>query len=329
MEEPWHYLIDQFVSSTVNNLKKALKLTNYHDAYLNKMQIEEPLDPDWATLYNRYHPFHLAYVNAYSNWKIAGNTQKGQTLNVDQLLALLVTRVGTWDMQIQLVPGYEKGTSGYIALFPLGRRPFNTGAKATRMDAVKNLGEQLAAIPALAAIGGTVTTFYNLLDAASDTQESAKGGTKAKSTGVDLHRVETMTEQYRNLGFLINKSAELPQHIAPFFELNVLRESNQVIFTGTLDPSETEAVLIHTFVEDDELELKVTGDPATPAGTMVQFYLSNVNGGTNSTAVNVEVNAAPLKITAAAFGISNYGTYRYFTAVNTNGVELHYVVELL
>jgi len=329
MEEPWHYLIDQFVTSTLENYKKALKLTNYHDAYLNKMQVDYPSDPDWATLYNRYSPFHQAYVGAYSNWKIAGGQQKGQTLNVDQMLSLLTTRVATWDMQVQLVPGYQKGTSNYLTLFPQGRRPFNTGGKAARKDAVMNLGLQLSAIAPLAAIGGTVTAFYNQLDTATDTQESAKGGTKAMSTEVEIKRVEVMTEQYRNLGFLINKTADHPERIAPFFELNVLRESNQVIYTGTLDPSETEPVLIHTFVADDELQLEIKGDPATPAGTMVQFYLAPVAGGTTGTAVNVEVNAAPLSITAAAFGITDYGTHRFLTAVNTNGVELHYVVELL
>jgi hypothetical protein len=43
----------------------------------------------------------------------------------------------------------------------------------------------------------------------------------------------------------------------------------------------------------------------------------------------LEANGAPLTITTAAFGVTNYGTHRYLTAVNSHLVELHYVVELL
>ena len=63
MELIWHYLVNQFLNATVGNYKKALKLSNYHDAYLKKMMDEHPGDPDWATLYNRYHNFHQMYVD--------------------------------------------------------------------------------------------------------------------------------------------------------------------------------------------------------------------------------------------------------------------------
>jgi hypothetical protein len=329
MEAPWHYIIDQFVTSTEGNYKKTLKLSNYHHSYLNTMQINYPTDPDWSTLYNRYDPFHQAYESAYSNWKATGGTQKGQTANVDQLLKLLTARVANWDIQVQNVPNFQKGMPGYIELFPQGRKTFSRGGKIERIKAVETLGKKLLNLPQFVALGGMVSAYHTQLNAANDTQESSKGLTKAMSTEVEIRRVETMTEQYRNLGFLINKSAEHPERIAPFFDLNVLRESNQVMFTGTLDPQETEAVLIHTFLADDELVLSIKGDPAIPAGTMVQFYLVPVAGGVNGTPVSVEANGAPLTITAADFGVTNYGTHRFLTAVNTHLLELHYEVELL
>lgn len=328
METIWHYLINQFLTATQGNYKKALKLSNYHHAFLNRMMLDNPSDPDWATLYSRYDPFHQGYVSAYSTWKLAGGEQKGQTLNVDQLLKLLVSRVASWDIQVQSQSGFEKGTPAYLSIFPQGRRPFSHGAKVARMTAVDVLGKKLANTPPFPALGAIVTAFYAQLDSAGDTQESAKGITKMTSTEVELRRVEVMTEQYRNLGFLINKGAEEAERIAPFFDLNVLRDSDQVRFTGTLDPAETEPVLIHTFASDDELEITIKADPATPAGTMVQFYLSTVAGGTTGTPVQAEANAGPLTITAAAFGATNYGTHRFLTAVNTNAVELQYVVEL-
>jgi hypothetical protein len=107
----------------------------------------------------------------------------------------------------------------------------------------------------------------------------------------------------------------------------VLRDHQQVKFTGTLDAGENEAVLIHTFLADDEIELEITGD-LVPPGTTVQFYLATTPNGTDSTAVNVTANAAKITIEASAFGAIDFGTHRFLTAVNSSGVELHYVVEL-
>jgi len=96
----------------------------------------------------------------------------------------------------------------------------------------------------------------------------------------------------------------------------------------TENTSENEAILIHTFLADDELQLEIIAATPPPPSTMVQFYLATTPGGTDSTAVAVEANVAPTSITAAAFGIINYATHRYLTAINTNAMQLKYVVEL-
>ena len=333
METIWHYLLNQFLNATVNNYKKALKLSNYHDAYLLKLMTDDPADPDWATLYNRYHPFHLSYVSEYSKWKTAGGVQKGQTLNLDQMLVLLITKVTKWDVAVQNVTGFEKGTANYLTIFPQGHKPFNSGAKTARVNAVNVLSGALEPFslvdPAILIIKGEVDLFYSLIDTARDTQEGAKGGTKQKSEEVENQRVDVMTEEYRDLGFLINKSAEDPNRIAPFFELQVLRSHNQVLFTGTLDANENEPVLVHSFVADDELELEITSTATDPEAATVSFYLATTAGGTDSTPVIVTANAAKLKIEASAFGIADYGTHRFLTAVNNTALELHYKVELL
>ncbi|MCG3165187.1 MAG: hypothetical protein POELPBGB_00949 [Bacteroidia bacterium] len=333
MNLTWHYLVNQFLNATKENYKKALKLSNYHDAYLFRMMTENPGDPDWTTLYNRYHPFHLAFVSEYNKWKAAGGVQKGQTLNLDQYLVLLVSKINKWDAQIQSVTGFEKGTVNYLTIFPQGYKPYNSGAKTARANSVSTLSEILIpfalANPAIATIKAEVDTFASSIDTARDTQESAKGGTKQKSEEVENKRVITMTEQYRDLGFLINKSAEDPERIAPFFELQVLRSHDQVLFTGTLDANENEAVLTHSFVADDELEFEITTTETVPASTQVAFYLGSTAGGTDSNPVFVGVNQAKLKIQAAAFNVSDYGTHRFLTAVNNSTFELHYKVELL
>jgi hypothetical protein len=332
MKKPWQYIVNQFVNSTNENYTKAFKLSNYHDAYLNKMQTENPTETDWAILYNRYHPFHLQYVSIYTAWKNAGGQRSGQTLNLDQLLELLITKVNKWDALIQTIDSFEKGTPNYLSIFPQGRFPFNSGGKTQRVEAVNVLVQNMAAYAAIPVSTRTlVSDFYTLLDTARDTQEGAKGGTKLKSQEVDQKRIAVMTEQFRDLGFLINKFAEQPKFIAPFFDLNVLRESRQTEFTSTLDPMENEAVLIHTFAADDELQLQVTAAPSsgTPLPIPVEFYLATTANGTDSTVVSVVPKAAAITITAADFGITDYAAHRYLTVVNPNVVECRYVVELL
>ncbi len=322
----WQYLNNQFLSITYRNYKKMLKLSNYHDAYLYSMMTQNPGDPDWAMLYNRYHPFHQEYVTAYNIWKARTGSRQGETLNLVQLLQLLIAKVNKWEALIQAVDGFEKGTPNYRSLFSKGFKIFNSGAKATRVAAVNTLSEGLTPFalttPAIAAVKVLVDDFYTLLEEARDTQEGAKGGTKLDSAEVEAKRKAVAVEQYRDLGFLINKGAEMPAHIAPFFELNVLRKHNQVLFTGSLDANETEAILIHTFVADDEINLKLNGSG------QAAFYLADTPGGTNSTAITV-AGGAKQKHSLSEFGITEWGTHRYLTGVNTGGTAVHFEIELL
>ena len=329
MDNTWHYLINQFENATIRSYPKALKLSNYHDAYLNKMRQDDPSNPDWAMLYAEYHPIHQLYVANYTAWKNEGGQQQGQTLNTDQLLKLLTAKVNKWEALIQSEVGFEKGTANYLSIFPQGRFPFSNGGKTVRVEAVKVFAKNLDAYPAMAAVKTLVDTFYTQLANARDTQLGTKGSTKQKSQEVELQRIAVMTAQYRNLGFLIYKAADKPKFIEAFFDLNVLRESRQAVFTGTLQPNENEAILIHTFAADDALQLNVKSDSSVPSATMVSFYLASVPNGTDSIAVEVEANAAPRFITATDFGISNYAAHRYLTVVNHNAMELKYEVELI
>lgn len=328
MDKPWQYAVNQFINSTRTSYKKAFKLSNYHDAYLLKMKTDFPADPDWTTLYDRYHPLHLSLVAAYNAWVAAGGQSEGQTLNLDQMLELLVQRAGLWDAMVQTVAGFEKGTPNYLAVFPNGRKPFGTGGKTERVNAVSALGTAMAAFPALAAVKALVDAFATQINDARDIQEGAKGGKKSGSLDVESKRIVAMTGQYRNLGFLMDKYADTPDLITPFFDLAVLRSTRQSVFTGTLDPAENEAVLTHTFMPDDELDLTITGDPGVPAGVQVSFYLATTPNGTDSMAIKVAANEAIKSITASEFGIMDYSTHRYLTAVNENGMVLKYEVEL-
>lgn len=320
MERLWHFLINQFLNATRENFKKALRLSNYHDAMLKKAKDDDPADPEFTTMYDRYHPLHLDYVDIYNEWKNSGGSQQGQTLNVDQLLELLLTKVSKWEAQVRVV--YDKTSPAYKAIFPKGNYPFYKGERETRILAVKTLGTALTGIVALAATKTEVDAFHTTLDGARDTQEGAKGGTKSLSAQLEQKRVSIMQMQYKNVGLLIDKFNETPALIGPFFELSILRNHRQVEFTGTLEVAENEAVLVHTFVSDDAFRVKLTG-----AG-QATLYLATLTNGTDSTPLVITGDTETVH-EISEFGAIDLGTHRHFTAVNTGGTEVHYEIELL
>ncbi len=319
MEREWHYLENTFSNVTERNYKKALIISNYHDAAIKAAMDAEP-DPDFATLYNRYHPLHVALVEEYTRWKNAGGIQEGNTLNLEQLLGLMVTKLDNWDPRIQIV--HAKTTPRYKQIFPDGKKPFYQGSKDTRVEAVNTLSQNIGAEAPLATIKAEVDTYYTDLSTARDTQAGSKAGSKISATVLVAVIEAAMKMQYGNLGFLINKFMDTPQVIAPFFDVPTIRERDQRIFTGTLDPLENEAVLTHTFLADDELRLKIEG--TAPA----KFYLGSEPNGIDSTPIEVAGNHE-VKITASQFGITNYHEHRHLTVVNTsNTIILKYLVEL-
>jgi hypothetical protein len=318
MNKQWHYLENQFLNVTERNYKKAMQISNYHDAVLKNKMDTNP-DPDYALLYNRYHPLHLALVADYNTWKSKGGSQEGATLNLDQQLALMTGKIENWDTRVKMI--YGKTTPQYKAIFPDGRKPFNRGTNESRKDAIQQLALNIGNDPALVAVKDEVDAYYTDLDDALDTQSGAKSVKKDYSSAVGQSVAAAMTMQYRTLGFLINK-LDLPQDIANFFAVNLIRESDQRIYTGTLDPLENEGVLIHTFMADDELRLKADG-PAP-----VKFYLGTTPNNTDGNGITVEANQE-ITIPAKEFNPIDYATHRYLTAVNlTDNTTTKYLVEL-
>ncbi|MBK7149345.1 MAG: hypothetical protein IPH78_11125 [Bacteroidetes bacterium] len=303
----WQYLENQFYNVTKRNFKRALIISNYHDAALLAATQQTPPDPDFTLLYNRYHPLHLVLVTEYNNWKNAGGQQEGSTLNLDQQLDLMAPKLDNWDIRIQIE--YPRNTPRYKTIFPDGRKPFYRTGKDTRIEAINTLAQNIGPDAQLMTVHAEVLAYYADLSNARDAQSGKKVGTKMGSTLLEQAVQAAMFMQYRDLGFLINKFGDTPALIAPFFDVQTIRERDQRIFTGTLDPSEMEAILVHTFLADDELRLKITGD--APA----RFYLGSTTNATDSNFVEITGNHEQT-ITVNQFGITNYAEHRYLTVVN-------------
>ena len=316
--QTWKYIDNQFEVNTKSSYKKALILSNYHDAAL---QAQSAANPTLLPLYTRYHPLHLAYVDQYNSWKKAGGAQQGQTLNLEQQLDIAYTNLDDWDVQVQVV--YKKTTPEYKSIFPDGRKPFTKGGIDGRINAYDTLGKSMDGDAALAAIKTQVDTAFATLDTARDTQEGAKSTKTGSSQQVDIARAAAMNMQYRNMGFIIDNFFDSRvMECNSLFNLQTLRESDQSIFTGTLELNETEAVLIHTFAANDELRLKIdTNGP-------INFFLASTPGGTDSNPVTLN-SAAEITTIIDAFGAKDLPLHRFLTAVNNSGVITKYRVQLL
>lgn len=307
--QTWKYIDNQFEVNTRTNYKKALILSNYHDAAL---QTQSAINAALLPLYTRYHPLHLDYVNQYNSWKKAGGAQQGQTLNLEQQLDNAYTNLDDWDVQVQVV--YKKTTPQYKAIFPDGRKPFTKGGIDSRINAYDTLGKSMDGDPALAAIKTLVDAAYIILDTARDTQEGAKSSKTGSSQQVDKARIAAMDMQYRNMGFIIDNFFDTREaECAILFDLTTLRENDQKTFTTTLDPNENDALLIHTFLISDLLKAKI--DTTGP----VSLFLASTSNGTDSKPVVLE-STTEITIPITAFGDIDLHTHRFLTAVSAAAV---------
>ncbi len=311
----WIFLTNPFLTAANRTFSKALKISTYHDAQLQA----HTSDPFFAGLYAVYHPFHLAVAGAYSSWKSQGGTQKGSTLTVNQLLDLMTkSKLSDWEYAILGV--YKKSTPGFVALFPNGRYPFNSGTIESRVAAVKQLGISLNGITTLATIKAEVDDFYAQLSADRTTQLGHFGNTENKSDALEAAITTAMIEMFANYGLMINHFKANPVLAEPFFDLDTIRNHDQIIFLKTVPSSSKKNILKHTFSPTDEIKI-------TNNGTMsLDLYLSsNADGDPVNNKVTLEPN------TSETFTITDLGTLdnTFLNVSNPNATEGHCKVELL
>lgn len=320
MSKPWQFIANQFENSTRNNYKKAVKLSIYHDAALKSKKDAQPL---LIPVYERYKPVHDFLISKYNGWKSAGGSQEGETLNVEQMLELAYSNMQRWDITIQAAGTvFLKGTPNYLAIFMNGRSSFITGSIDSRINAYDTLAKNMMPFALLATVMAEVVATYDILDEAREKQLGAKGDLKTGSGNVEIARIEAMTMQYRNLGFAMDAFYDQPMYIESMFDLQTLRENRQTLFVGTLSPAENKAIVVHTFLADEELRLKNNGS------AIIFFYLGKMANGIDSEPVKVNPNDEVVAI-ASEFGPLDFSVHRFLTAVNQSpAVVTQFEVEI-
>jgi len=263
MTNPWTFVTNPFLTLGLKNFKKAVKISTYTDAALLASA-----DPFYVAQYALYHPLHLAMVASYNAWKTQGGTQKGATATLDLMLRQLeFAKINQWDAGVQAV--YAKATPQYIAIFPQGHKPFQTGTIDSRINAINSLSLAMTGIVPLAPVRADVVAFYTAINNARITQEGQKG-TKA----VDSHAVTTavttaMTGMYTFLGNCMSHFANNPKAFEFMFDLQTIRHHMQTFFTGHVKQLKVRTVCKRTFHRDVTIEIENIGN------TELVFYRAN------------------------------------------------------
>ena len=312
----WSYFQNPFINATVRNFKKALHISTFTDARLQT----KGDDVFYAPLYAMYHPLHVNLLNAYNTWKFQGGVQKGATLTFDQLLQLLSpSKVNAWDLAVMNV--YAKGSPEYLIIFPQGHKPFQKGDKQQRVNAVKQLMTALTGKVPLATTLDDVTAFYNQLLDASTAQQGEMGNTGANSDLVMTAMTIALTAMYTILGKCLAEFSSDPTVCEYIFDLATIRDHEQLVYTGTLDPQENHNVLEHAFVSTDQPTLGNTGS------TVIQYFLAaTANAPLNGSPV-IAVNPDERKIIFAS-ELGNLSN-RFLHVINTSpNAEGHFKLEL-
>lgn len=323
MKRPWSFAVNPFYNATKKSLRKAYKMSVAHDNYLFQKKTSDPTDPDWTTLYGRYHPLHIAFSVAYTNWKSGGGSLMGVTKSLKDLFKLVPQMLDQWIAII--IPIYNKASAKYLAFFPNGRTPFERGSAEDRIAAIKTLSTTIGADISIAPAKTQIDAAYADLSGARNMQEGGKFNKKSLSEIVETAKKGAMNGQYRDLGFLTDKYYETPSKIEPFFDLDTLRSTVQSIFTKTMGQTETYSLTKNAFKSGEELRLKVAD-----AGNLTDsatIYLASTLGGIDSTGITV-LNKGELKFDPIEFDVDLL-THTFLTVVTNGNINsLKLAVEL-
>ena len=279
MLKRWSYGLNPFYNVSKRNFKKAVKISTYTDAQL----FARKADPFFGPLYLSYHEFHLNLVAAYNTWKAQGGTQKGSTALLDiKLGELSPGKIGEWDLSIQGV--FKKKTPGYIAILPNGHKPFQTGEKIMRINAIEQLKKNLTGIVALTAVLTDVTTFYDEIVLANTTQQGNKGTKYSYSAAILLIIKTTMEELYAILGDCMRHYKLNSVEVEYIFDMEAIRNRLQSIFTSIVPVNGHALVVERALLPTDSFDAIVDG------AVSLGFYraINKTDSSNGYTVINVD-----------------------------------------
>lgn len=214
----WVYFSNPFYVQTQKNYKNFFALSSNHLASLEEAAKTSALI---ERLVDDYQPLHEAFSEVYVEWQSAKGLLKGLTAQVDKKQETLVKRIGKWDVRLQTV--FYQDTPEYQALLPQKRKPFQSGSREQRLQALKVFAKNLARYPQLAALQKEVGSFYQaFVDLREQQQRQQTTITRTAEILKGCHQ-RAAVQMYRNLGMLIY-IYDTGYELASFFKLSLIRK---------------------------------------------------------------------------------------------------------
>lgn len=314
MTRLWIFATNIFLSVTANSFLKTLRMSTWH---MNALTAHSS-DPTVAAMIAVYTPIHAAFVAAYNAWTTSKGTHESGTQSLGDLLTTLSsTKIRTWDIAIQVV--YAQTSSQYTGLLPNRRAPFQSGSQQERITAVRNLNTALTGIVPLAATKTDVAAFLSSLDGAVTTQQGELSTTDTLSDNVDAARIAVCNFQYQNLGGLMKLNYLNPDAIVPFFDLEDIRNRQQMEWTNDVPANSTFMVAKRKLVAGTHIHIINNG----AAPFMLCYAPDKTNPCTTGTTF---APGADQVVDIATLG--NITTGDYLMITNSTGDAAHFVLAI-
>ena len=324
IDRKWKYSLNQFLYATRDSNEKAVKLILYHLAKLKAYKDAFPLDADYILLYNRTLTVANDAETKYMNYYSVEGAQEGQTLNVDLRLKGIKGKDG------KARDWYNRSAAIYaitdkprmLALFPDGLKPFK-GKKDSIIKAVNTLSLNIGSDSnvLMIAIKSEVDAEYAIVNPDRVVQKSAITTTTLKSDALSAACVAAMRMEYRNTGILIDKFPDNTDDIQKsFHDLETLQNTQQKVWNLTFNPLASKDIVARTVVFNTKMRGKAMGGA-------IKLFLASTLGGTDSIP-KLFPAGLNIRFTAADFGITDYVTHRYFTAINEDGVIVTFLLQM-
>lgn len=220
MDKEWIFLSNTFEVQTRGTQVRALSLfTDTHAKLKN-----EDKDEDIAIMFVELDPVYNAYAQLYGQKQSIDGIYEGKTLGFEEILEQMPTELRKWESKVRYF--FPEDTPTEHEIFPNKRSPFLTGTYETRILAVSALAEKLGNYSDLSAAQLQVQSYYNLLQGARLAQQEKEGASKQLSNLLENQRVVVCEVMYGILGLLMHKFRSDRPQIARFFDLTLLRNTN-------------------------------------------------------------------------------------------------------
>ena len=98
-----------------------------------------------------------------------------------------------------------------------------------------------------------MVAFDDLMKASFESSDGELSGTGSASDILEDARIELAIEMYSTLGLMMDHYKLSTEKIANFFDLQTIRNHQQIVFRSNIKPGELLQELTHTFDEDEEI----------------------------------------------------------------------------